>query len=187
MGSGQSARKLTINNEEIGVIEISESVVERLTQKMSETNVTNEVRAATEPSSKKTSQLSQSGDIPVNAGYPVYHPQLTLSALQIQQQNEEEFRKQDNYWQRRLQKLEQKHSEINDIINAEYKKAAEIYIGDKKGVNIHDTIQPCKNSSEKVFQCFQDHPKEILKCSTLVEEFSNCVDQRRARVIAARC
>lgn len=129
MGSGQSARKLTINNEEIGVIEISESVVERLTQKMSETNVTNEVRSAIEPSSKKTSQLSQSGDISVNSGYPVYHPQLTLSALQIQQQNEEEFRKQDNYWQRRLQNLEQKHSEINDIINAEYKKAAEIYIG----------------------------------------------------------
>ncbi|XP_033346488.1 MICOS complex subunit MIC19 [Bombus vosnesenskii] len=194
MGSGQSTRKLTINNEEIGVIEISESVVERLTQKVPETNinVASEVRPTTlaEPSSKRTvsQQLPQSGDIPANVGYPTYHPQLTLTALQIQQQNEQEFRKQDNYWQQRLQKLEQKHSEINEIINAEYKKAAEqLYIDGKKGVNIHDTVQPCKNCSEKVFKCYQDHPKEILKCSTLVEEFSNCVDQRRARVIAARC
>lgn len=128
MGSGQSARKLTINNEEIDVIEISESVVERLTQKMNEEkpNVANEVRSATLTDSKKTasSQLSQS-DIPVNAGYPVYQPQLTLTALQIQQQKEKEFRNQDNYWQKRLQDLEQKHSEINNIINAEYKKAAE--------------------------------------------------------------
>ncbi|XP_006625213.1 uncharacterized protein LOC102675294 [Apis dorsata] len=128
MGSGQSARKLTINNEEIDVIEISESVVERLTQKMNEEkpNVANEVRSATLTDSKKTpsSQLSQS-DIPVNAGYPIYQPQLTLTALQIQQQKEKEFRNQDNYWQKRLQDLEQKHSEINNIINAEYKKAAE--------------------------------------------------------------
>ncbi|KAG6797877.1 MICOS complex subunit MIC25 [Apis cerana] len=190
MGSGQSARKLTINNEEIDVIEISESVVERLTQKMNEEkpNVANEVRSATLTDSKKTasSQLSQS-DIPVNAGYPIYQPQLTLTALQIQQQKEKEFRNQDNYWQKRLQDLEQKHSEINNIINAEYKKAAEqLNANDKDGINAQDTIQPCKSNSDKVFKCYQDYPKEILNCSSLVEEFSNCVDQRRAQVIAAR-
>lgn len=58
---------------------------------------------------------------------------------------------------------------------------------DHKNLNIQDTVQPCKNSSEKVLKCYQDHPKEILKCSDLVEEFSSCVDERRARVIAARC
>ncbi|XP_068982892.1 MICOS complex subunit MIC19 [Bombus flavifrons] len=194
MGSGQSTRKLTINNEEIGVIEISESVVERLTQKVPETNinVASEVRPTTleKPSSESTvsQQLPQSGDIPANAGYPTYHRQLTPTALQIQQQEEQEFRKQSNYWQQRLQKLKQKHAEIKEIFNAEYKKAAEqLYIDGKERVDIDGTVQPCKDISEKVIKCYQDHPKEILKCSTLVEEFSNCVDQRRARVIAARC
>lgn len=94
MGSGQSARKLTINNEEIDVIEISESVVERLTQKMNEEkpNVANEVRSATLTDSKKTasSQLSQS-DIPVNAGYPIYQPQLTLTAIKYSNRKKKNF------------------------------------------------------------------------------------------------
>ncbi|OAD57411.1 hypothetical protein WN48_02157 [Eufriesea mexicana] len=194
MGSGQSARKLTIDNEELGVITISESVAKRLAQTINNTNanVTNEVRSATltKPSTEKivTSQLPQSGDIPVNAGYPTYHQQLTLSALQIQQQNEQEFSEQDNYWQKRLENLQQKYSEINDIINTEHKKATEqLYMNDKKVVNIQDAVQPCQSSSEKVFNCYESHPKEILKCDTLVKEFFNCVDQRRAHVIAARC
>ncbi|CAL7937347.1 unnamed protein product [Xylocopa violacea] len=148
MGSGQSTRKLTIDNEEESLIELSESVAERITQQMNKANA-----------------------VDVN-----------------EQQKEQELHNQNNYWQKRLENLEQKHSRINDIIDAEYKKAAEqLYSNAKKTVNIQDTIQPCQSSSGKVLKCYQDHPKEILKCSTLVEEFSNCVDQRRARVIAARC
>lgn len=45
----------------------------------------------------------------------------------------------------------------------------------------------CVENSNKVLKCYQDNPKEILNCSSLVEEFSNCVDQRRAKIIAARC
>ncbi|CAL7937346.1 unnamed protein product [Xylocopa violacea] len=189
MGSGQSTRKLTIDNEEESLIELSESVAERITQQMNKANAVdvNEVRSSTlmESSPKRASSLSQSGDMPVNSDY---YPQLTLTALKIQQQKEQELHNQNNYWQKRLENLEQKHSRINDIIDAEYKKAAEqLYSNAKKTVNIQDTIQPCQSSSGKVLKCYQDHPKEILKCSTLVEEFSNCVDQRRARVIAARC
>ncbi|XP_076758420.1 coiled-coil-helix-coiled-coil-helix domain containing 3 [Xylocopa sonorina] len=186
MGSGQSARKLTINNEEIGVIGISESVVERLTQQMNKANTVtaNEVRSSTlmESSSKRAlSQLPQSGDAPANYDTTMYYPQLTLTALKIQQQLQQELYNQNNYWQKRLENLKQKHSRIDEIINEEYKKAAEqLYSNAKKTVNIQDTIQPCQNSSGKVLKCYQDHPKEILKCSTLVEEFSNCVDQRRA-------
>lgn len=193
MGSGQSARKLTINNEEIGVIAISESLVEKLTQQMNKTNpvAANEVRSSTlmESSSKRApSQLSQSGDAPMNSDYAMYSPQLTITALKIQQQKEQEFHNLNNYWQKRLEMLEQKHSGINDVIDAEYKKAAEeLYSNAKKTVNIQDTVQPCQSNFGKVLKCYQDHPKEILECSTVVEEFSNCVDQRRARVIAARC
>lgn len=131
MGSGQSTRKLTIDNEEVGVIGISESVVDRLTHKANETNggVVNEVRSASETElSSQTAvppPLPQSGDIPVNSGYPTYHPQLTLTALQIQQQKLEELRNQDNYWQNRVKNLERKHAHINDIIDTEYKKAVD--------------------------------------------------------------
>ncbi|CAK9820122.1 MICOS complex subunit MIC25 [Anthophora quadrimaculata] len=193
MGSGQSARRLTIDNEDTGVIKISDSVVERLIQTSDKgADEPKKVRSVTltEPSSTtvESPQLSHSDDIPVYSGSPTHYPQLTLSALMIHQQKEQELRTQDTYWQKRLQNLEKKHAKINDIIDAEYKKAVEqLYTNDKGSVNIQDTVQPCKSSSDKVYECYQVNPKEILKCSNLVEEFYDCVDQRRARVIAARC
>lgn len=193
MGSGQSARRLTIDNEDISVVGISDSVVERLTQMHEEgASESKKVRSvtSTEPSSTtvESPQLSRSDDIPVHSDSPMYYPQLTLSALMIHQQKEQELRTQDMYWQKRLQNLEKKHAKINEIIDAEYKKAAEqLYTNGKGSVNIQDTVQPCKSSSDKVYECYQVNPKEILKCSNVVEEFYDCVDQRRARVIAARC
>ncbi|KZC09339.1 PREDICTED: MICOS complex subunit MIC25 isoform X1 [Dufourea novaeangliae] len=195
MGADHSRRVLTIDNEEdINVIKVSKSVVQRLTQKTSDTESGKEVRSSTLTESVVKKDVlplpSQTGDIPVPSGYPVYYyPQLTLTALEIQQQKEQELLTQDQYWQKRLENLEKNHLKINRIIDEEYKKAVdELYVNsDKKQVNIHDTVQPCLETTDKVLKCYQDHPKEILKCSNLVEEFSNCVDQRRARLIAARC
>ncbi|XP_076664388.1 coiled-coil-helix-coiled-coil-helix domain containing 3 [Andrena cerasifolii] len=192
MGAGQSARKLTINNvEEVDVIKVSNSVVQRLTQKAN-TEMQNEVRPTTLTQSspnKVTPQSPHSGDIPASSGYPVYyHPQLTLTALEIQQQKERELLNQDLYWQQRIENLEQSHLKINDIMDGEYKKAAEeLYMNGQKKVNVQDIVQPCMENTDKVLKCYQEYPNQILKCGSLVEEFSTCVDQRRAHVIAARC
>ncbi|XP_076652055.1 coiled-coil-helix-coiled-coil-helix domain containing 3 [Halictus rubicundus] len=195
MGAGQSARRLTIDNEEeIDVIKLSNSVVQRLTQKMNEPNVQsgNEVRpiTMTQPFANKAVPPPPPQSEGAPSGYPVYYyPQLTLTALEIQQQKEQELLTQDQYWQRRLENLEKHHLKINQIIDEEYKKAVEeLYVDqDKKKLNIQNSVQPCLESTTKVLKCYQENSKEILKCSNLVEEFSNCVDQRRARVIAARC
>ncbi|XP_017892083.1 MICOS complex subunit Mic19 [Ceratina calcarata] len=191
MGSGQSARKITINNEEIGVIGISESVVDRLVQKVNESPATSKVRSSTLTESPSTTAVSpqfyQSGDTPVNSE-SVTCQHLTMSALKMQQQKEQELRNLDNYWRQRLWNLEQTHAKLNDILKTEYQKATEeIYINAKKGISIEDAVQPCKGTSDKVLACYQENPKEILKCSSLVDEFSNCVDKRRAQVIAEQC
>lgn len=47
--------------------------------------------------------------------------------------------------------------------------------------------QLCTAGKEKIIKCYQENPKEILNCSDLVEEFSNCVDQRRVNLITTRC
>ncbi|XP_043256377.1 uncharacterized protein LOC122399630 isoform X1 [Colletes gigas] len=196
MGAGQSARKLTINNEEdIDVIKVSNAVVQQLTRKANETasEPINKVRSTTltqsSPNMVVSPTIPQSGNVPMTSGYPVYYyPQLTLTALEIQQQKEQELYNQDQYWQERLENLEKNHLKINSIMDQEYKRAAEeLYTSDQKNVNIQDAVQPCLESSTKVLKCYQEHPKEILMCSNLVQEFSDCVDQRRACVIAARC
>lgn len=61
-----------------------------------------------------------------------------------------------------------------------------IFLGNKN-VNIDITVAPCSDKKKKVIQCYQEHPREILKCANVVEEFSSCVDQCRANIIAARC
>lgn len=130
MGSGQSARKLTISNEEeVGVIKVSNAIVQRLAQ--------GERARAREPPSDTRSYAPTQHPAPPGAttvapqtseatpGQPVYYyPELTMSALQMQQQKEEELKRQDQYWQRRLRNLEDGYQKINHILEDEYKKAA---------------------------------------------------------------
>ncbi|XP_011173375.1 uncharacterized protein LOC105205652 [Solenopsis invicta] len=199
MGSGQSARKLTISNEEeVGVIKVSNAIVQRLAQG-------ERTRARGEPSSEARSgappiqQSAPSGVTTVSPqasqeatpGQPVYYyPELTMSALQMQQQMEEELKRQDQYWQRRLRNLEDGYQRINRVLEDEYKKAAsETSVANpgQKIADIQNTVQPCLENSNKVLKCFQDHPKETLKCSNLVEEFSHCVwNVHYARMIETR-
>lgn len=100
-----------------------------------------------------------------------------MSALQMQQQMEEKLKRQDEYWQRRLWKLEDGYQKVDRILEEEYKKATSETSAKpgQKIVDVQNTVQPCLENSNKVLKCFQDHPKETLKCSNLVEEFSNCV------------
>jgi MICOS complex subunit MIC19 len=182
MGSGQSARKLTISNEEeVGVIKVSNAIVQRLAQgartrtdRESSDIIGTPIQRPTPPSA--TTVTPQASELA--SGQPVYYSELTMSALQVQQQMEEELKQQDQYWQKRLQNLEDGYQKVNRVLKDEYKKAtSEISVAKsgQKIVDVQSTVQPCLENSNKVLKCFQDHPKETLKCSNLVEEFSNCV------------
>lgn len=139
MGSGQSARKLTISNEEeVGVIKVSNAIVQRLAQ--------GERARARESSSDTRSHASTQHPAPPGAttvapqpseampGQPVYYyPEITMSALQMQQQMEEELKLQNQYWQKRLRNLENGYQRINHVLEDEYKKAASETSIDKSG------------------------------------------------------
>ncbi|XP_053981993.1 MICOS complex subunit MIC19-like [Hylaeus volcanicus] len=196
MGGGQSARKLTIENEEdIDVIKVSQAVVERINEKVNEGNSepVNEVKPTDVTHSPTntvvSSRLPHDRNIPSSSEYPTYYyPQLTLTALQMQQQKEQELKNQNQYWKNRLKSMEKRYSEMTNILDHEYKKAAaKLHSVDQKNMNIEDEVQPCFESNVKILKCYQEHPNEILMCSKLVEEFSNCVDQCRTHVISSRC
>lgn len=187
MGASQSTRKLTIPNEEIGVIQISNDVVQRITQKMNESPGVRDVGVSM-ANDLPNKPVMQEGEPP--SGYPVYYyPKFTLSALEMQQQKEKELETQSQYWQRRLYNMERNHEKIDRLFEEEYKKAIEQMspaAHGKKEVDLKNTMIPCTENSNKVLKCYQDHPKEVLKCAQLIREFSDCVDQRRATLIATR-
>lgn len=56
-----------------------------------------------------------------------------------------------------------------------------------KNIDLNTTTPACGADKEKVLRCYQENPREILKCSSLVEEFNSCVDQRRFGLISAKC
>ncbi|XP_070163700.1 MICOS complex subunit mic25-b [Polyergus mexicanus] len=191
MGSGQSARKLTISNEEeVGVIKVSNAIVQRLAQRDGSEVGESSTSTRTDSSSKHPAHPS---GVPPAAdatpGQPVHYSELTLSALQIQQHMEQELKKQNQYWHKRLQNLEEGYQKINQILEDEYKKAITETSTTKTGqksIDVQNTVPPCLEDSNKVIKCFQDHPKETLKCSNLVEEFSNCLNVQYTHVIEAR-
>jgi len=127
MGSGQSARKLTISNEEeVGVIKVSNAIVQRLAQgertrarepSPSDTRPGAPIQHPAPPSA--TTVAPQAGEAPA-----YYYPELTISALKMQQQMEEELKRQDQYWQRRLRNLEDGYQKVNRILEDEYKRVA---------------------------------------------------------------
>lgn len=199
MGSGQSARKLTVENEDKddgGILKLSDELVERLTRKAeviaaAETGSKAEVRPATQAQRAPIHTIPPPqpppGELPADRYALQYYPNYTLTAFQIQQQKEQELNAQEEYWKKRLDNLERSHHKINSIMESEYKKATqELKSNDGTPINLEGTVQPCLDNSKKVLKCYQENPKEVLKCSALVEEFSNCVDLRRAHIIAAR-
>jgi hypothetical protein len=127
MGSGQSARRLTISNEEeIGVIKVSNAIVQRLAQgetaKINESSSNAKSNVANQQSSSSTPIITPQPD--ATFAHPMYYyPEFTMSALQIQQQKEEELKQQEQYWQRRLQILKEGYQKIEHTLEEEYKKA----------------------------------------------------------------
>ncbi|XP_066593972.1 MICOS complex subunit MIC19-like [Prorops nasuta] len=182
MGSGQSARKLTISNEN-GVIDVSNDLVRRLanSSKAKTSQSTEEVKSV--PSEHYSSKCFPPKTTE-STGYPVfYYPELTLTALEIKQQKEKELNSQQKYWQLRMKKMEENYMKINNIIEEEYVRALKEMAPSVKGQA--RSIQPCLDNGDKVLKCYQENPKEALKCAKIVEEFSNCVDQQRLRLISA--
>jgi len=191
MGSSQSSRKLTIANDEDdgNVIKISDAVAKRLSESAA---ASQQQQQSQQPSAKSPVPVSTAAAVLPStrgASLPVrqdigegYYPQFTITALEVKQQKEQELADQELYWKQRIQNLDKNHQNINRTFEEEYKKAL-TYFDDCRVIKVQDTIRPCDENKEKVLKCYQENPRETLRCSDLVQQFSNCVDQRRANLM----
>lgn len=131
MGSSQSARKLTIANEEddVNVITISEAVAKRLAESASQQPAVIAQKVTTASVATATTVAAA---VPARASLPPQqlaegYPQYTMSALAMQQKKNTELAEQETYWKQRMQNLEKTHEKINRAIDDEYKKALTIF------------------------------------------------------------
>lgn len=132
MGANQSSHKLTVVNDEAegNVIQVSNAIVQRLTDGLKQTSNQSKNADVKVQSSKKPSISAEeipSGNVS-SSGYPSFHyPEYTITALQMQKQKEAEIDELDQYWSKRLLNLEMKHEKINSILQNEYNKAVVDY------------------------------------------------------------
>ncbi|CAD6208458.1 GSCOCG00003470001-RA-CDS [Cotesia congregata] len=205
MGSSQSARKLTIDNEE-GIIQISTDLVERLARNSKDKSVSADAAGDSSPKAAPSvippvpapvtpmrSLPTRKESLPKSEYSGQLYSDYTLTAMKVLHQKEDELQAQDHYWRERLQKIHGQYEKINRVFQDEYNRAKEQIANApgkilcNKNVNIDITVAPCSDKKKKVLECYQENPRQILKCASVVEEFSSCVDKCRANIIAARC
>lgn len=143
MGSSQSSRKLTINNED-GVIQISTDLVQRLSSnsKKSMTNSQDDKTPVISPEpivNQQTSIKPIQNQKSLNEGQTQNYPEYTMTAYKVQQQKEAELQAQDQYWQKRLENVKSSQEKITNVFHEEYKRAID-EISNAKGKKIIENI-----------------------------------------------
>ncbi|XP_044254526.1 MICOS complex subunit MIC25 isoform X2 [Tribolium madens] len=176
MGGSQSrTRKLTVENDDpTSVIKVSDDVVQRIK------NNSQARPAAPEPSYQ---QAPPQQAVPVQPMF-IYEPSVT--SVQLRQANLAELKKNDHYWENRLKNQQANHQKINEIMEAEYKKAIEEMEVTEKTKTPSRALPPCQDAKEAVMRCYREHANEPMKCAKIVQAFQQCVDSKRASLIANR-
>jgi hypothetical protein len=172
-------RKISVPNDDTsGVIKVSDSVVERL-------------KGGTEVKESKSENpvsQAQSNVQPVTSSFPqsFYGGVSPKTSLEIRQDKEEALRANDQYWEKRLKKMEDNHMMMNRRMEEEYKKAAKEVEELFSRLPAKREQPPCANAGQYVKSCYQKNLGKVLNCAKEVEAFAACVDTNRINRLDSR-
>ncbi|XP_059176771.1 MICOS complex subunit Mic19-like isoform X2 [Physella acuta] len=86
----------------------------------------------------------------------------------------------DDFYTQKLKDLQNRNAALQKQTNEEFAKAVKEV--EAKFLNV--TACPvCEDLQMKVLECYQNNPREILNCSSVVNAFTSCVE--RARMAAS--
>lgn len=186
MGAGMSGapRTVTIENDNpVGVVDISDAVVQRLKNQHAKIQQAEQKYAET-----TTGPVASAPQVPTALPASpqtttVYYGEPTITALEVRRQKEQELRNNDLYWAKRLSQLEQTLQKTNSILEKEYNAAVDDVRSRFQNAAPQHQLPPCKDFKEKLIACYKQHPNETLMCSQQVAEFMQCVDRHRIKIL----
>ncbi|KAJ6644664.1 MICOS complex subunit MIC25 [Pseudolycoriella hygida] len=184
MGAGMSGmpRTVTVDNDNpVGVVDISEAVVQRL--KNQHSTIQNAEQQYAEKTAVPAQGSSQVPTVTVSPQPTVYYAEPIITALEVRRQKEQELRNNDLYWAKRLAQLEKTLQKTNSILEKEYNAAVDDVRSRFQNASPQHQLPPCKAFKEKLVACYNQHPAETLMCSQQVTEFMQCVDRHRIKVL----
>jgi len=210
MGANQSARKVTVVNDEAsGVIKISDSVVQRLKGEISGDSQTQQQQqqsapapepekvappppAPVEPTPPPPPPAPEAAPAPAPQSEPVIQQQVwqrpiiqyieepSISSLRVKAEKEEEMKTQDDYWRDRLQKQEESFIANAKLTEGEIIKNAK-YVETLFKPAVNKEI--CRESQQSVLSCYQSNPGKPLLCRDQVLAFTKCVSEVRSGLV----
>jgi len=208
MGANQSARKVTVVNDEAsGVIKISDSVVQRLKGEISgDSQQQQQQQSSPAPEPEKVAPPPAApventppppppapvAPAPAPPIEPVIQQQVwqrpiiqyieepSISALRVKAEKEEEMKTQDDYWRERLQKQEESFIANAKLTEGEIIKNAK-YVETLFKPAVNKEI--CRESQQSVLSCYESNPGKPLLCREQVLAFTKCVSEARSGLV----
>lgn len=177
MGNAPTSRRVTVVNDDVvGVVQVSESVIRRL-----KTGGDPEKTAESKPSPKESTPSSDASTVtlspPPPAGFVPFSPLEPYSTtLEQRQKYHEEFKKAERSWQKRIKELESQNRQLFDTANEKF-AATLLEIETNHMKNSYEPV--CPDKQQTVLKCYKENSKYPLNCSREVDEFMQCVDKVR--------
>jgi len=182
MGGSNSKRTLIVENEDGGSIKITEGVVRRLKGLPDEDKKETDKSGVPQPAATPAPAAPVSpAPTPAPAPAPKVQeppkdPDYSQYGLYPKKVNAEL----EDLYVKKLKDLQDKHAELNKKTNEQFAQAVQ----EVEGKFLDYTAVPvCQDLQSALLQCYQANPHEILKCSSVVNAFSVCVE--RARITAS--
>ncbi|XP_028407963.1 MICOS complex subunit MIC19-like [Dendronephthya gigantea] len=193
MGAQQSSRRVTVNNEDddtIGVVKISESLLHEDKEKpaKSQENFTAEdVKKLYDELVEKKRELDeqqeriddllqdafQQGRNEGNRNTPSFVDENLRKTLEDKEREFDEIRKKTQFYQQEQLK---KSAEAEREVLKEFDNA----ISEMQGKYSEKKVEPvCTSLQHHVVDCYLENKNSSLKCSQLVRDYVNCVEQSR--------
>lgn len=118
-----------------------------------------------------------SGNIPP---WSIYAEEAHLMVMRLREEKEREMEKLNLDWREKMEGREKEFTKMARF-SAEEVTAA---LKDVEKLFVKASCDPvCQNQQEAVMSCYQDHPRQSLRCAREVEHFTQCVDLSRLQSV----
>ncbi|GFT02020.1 uncharacterized protein NPIL_584792 [Nephila pilipes] len=178
MGNAPSNRRVTVVNDDVvGVVQVSESVVRRLRGLPDKPSTDSEKNSQEQIAPPPISDVPR----PTPNYLPFAPPEPYSSTLEQRQKYHEEFKKAEKSWNSRIQELETQNRML-------YETAKEKFGATLKEVeenHVKNSYAPvCPDKQQQVVQCYKENAKFPLNCSQAVNELMKCVEKARVAALS---
>jgi len=187
MGSNQSTRTITVTNDDLSFITLSESLIKRMVGEGGEESSGSDRSdnqqkgiAAPAPPAPTRGWAEEPKQGHIIEGYS------PISSIQLRREVEAAKASVEKYWQRRVHSIKVNEDRASAVEEDNFKRGIAEVQKAFKGYNTAHYENPCTDKVSIVTQCYKDNPRQPLNCHNEVKAFSACVEQKHRNIMQAR-